>query len=395
MKLHSQHFPLSILPRRLIAAAAFALCSGQAMAVQPFVVKDIRVEGIQRTEAGTVFNYLPVKVGETFDDEKAIASIKAGERAARPKKPTVARAGTFREIAADWLELHVLPRGLRTEPEIRRCLAKYIPSDWQDRKFASIKRSDLSFLLDHIQKNSGPRQADLVLGIISSVARWYTTRSDTFVSPVVPGMKRSVAPPRDRILNDDEIRAVWQHAPGTFGGICRLALLTAQRRAKLVGLRWSDIVESPTGREWRIRSERREKGTGETLVLPRLALDVIEAQPRLVSNEHVFAGRGDGPFNSFSQAVREFEAKVGPVTWTLHDLRRTSRSLMSRAGVSGDVAERVLGHTQGGVEATYNRHRYVEEKAAALRKLAGLIATIINPPAANVVPLRPERATAT
>ena len=77
MKLHSQQFPLSILPRRLIAIAAFAICSGQAMAVQPFVIKDIRVEGIQRTEAGTVFNYLPVHVGDTFDDEKATASIKA------------------------------------------------------------------------------------------------------------------------------------------------------------------------------------------------------------------------------------------------------------------------------------------------------------------------------
>ncbi|MDP5008593.1 MAG: outer membrane protein assembly factor BamA, partial [Glaciimonas sp.] len=77
MKLHSQHFPLSILPRRVIVVAAFALCAGQAMAVQPFVVKDIRVEGIQRTEAGTVFSYLPVRVGETFTDEKATAAIKA------------------------------------------------------------------------------------------------------------------------------------------------------------------------------------------------------------------------------------------------------------------------------------------------------------------------------
>ena len=77
MKLHSEHFPLSILPRRLIAAAAFALCSGQAMAVQPFVVKDIRIEGIQRTEAGTVFSYLPVRVGEQFTDEKGTAAIKA------------------------------------------------------------------------------------------------------------------------------------------------------------------------------------------------------------------------------------------------------------------------------------------------------------------------------
>ncbi|MFL9925122.1 outer membrane protein assembly factor BamA [Herbaspirillum lusitanum] len=80
MKLHSSQFPIPTLPtfsRRLIAAAAFALCSSQAMAVQPFVVKDIRVEGIQRTEAGTVFSYLPVRVGDTFTDEKGTAAIKA------------------------------------------------------------------------------------------------------------------------------------------------------------------------------------------------------------------------------------------------------------------------------------------------------------------------------
>lgn len=54
-----------------------AFCAGHALAVQPFTVKDIRVEGIQRTEAGTVFAYLPVRVGETFSDEKSIAAIKA------------------------------------------------------------------------------------------------------------------------------------------------------------------------------------------------------------------------------------------------------------------------------------------------------------------------------
>ena len=44
--------------------------------MEPFVVRDIRVEGIQRTEAGTVFNYLPVKVGETMNDDKASQAIK-------------------------------------------------------------------------------------------------------------------------------------------------------------------------------------------------------------------------------------------------------------------------------------------------------------------------------
>lgn len=77
MKLHSAHLPAPIFSRSLIAAAALTLCSGEVLAAEPFVVKDIRVEGIQRTEAGTVFSYLPVRVGDTFTDEKGTAAIKA------------------------------------------------------------------------------------------------------------------------------------------------------------------------------------------------------------------------------------------------------------------------------------------------------------------------------
>src|SRR5476651_1473759 len=50
---------------------------GISNAFDPFVVRDIRVEGIQRIEAGTIFSYLPFKVGETMTDEKAAAAIKA------------------------------------------------------------------------------------------------------------------------------------------------------------------------------------------------------------------------------------------------------------------------------------------------------------------------------
>ncbi len=78
MKLQSGYFPLQHFPRRLIAIAAMTLLgSGSALAVQPFVVKDIRVEGAQRTEAGTIFTYLPVRVGDTFTDEKSTQAIKA------------------------------------------------------------------------------------------------------------------------------------------------------------------------------------------------------------------------------------------------------------------------------------------------------------------------------
>jgi outer membrane protein insertion porin family len=62
---------------KLLSALLAAFFSAAAFAIQPFVIKDIRVEGAQRTEAGTVFSYLPVKVGENMDDEKAAAAIKA------------------------------------------------------------------------------------------------------------------------------------------------------------------------------------------------------------------------------------------------------------------------------------------------------------------------------
>lgn len=77
MKLYSERFPIPAFRRNLLAVAIFTLCAGQVLAVEPFKVKDIRVEGIQRTEAGTVFSYLPVRVGETFNDEKSVAAIKS------------------------------------------------------------------------------------------------------------------------------------------------------------------------------------------------------------------------------------------------------------------------------------------------------------------------------
>ncbi|MDB5746709.1 MAG: bamA [Massilia sp.] len=77
MKSQQDRFALPFVRRSLIGAAVLALCAGPALAVEPFVVKDIRIEGIQRTEAGTVFTYLPVRVGETFNDDKSVAAIKA------------------------------------------------------------------------------------------------------------------------------------------------------------------------------------------------------------------------------------------------------------------------------------------------------------------------------
>ncbi|MFN4342241.1 MAG: outer membrane protein assembly factor BamA [Azonexus sp.] len=65
------------MKKTLLSVLIASVFSAPALAFEPFTVKDIRVEGIQRTEAGTVFGYLPVKVGETLNDEKAAQAIKS------------------------------------------------------------------------------------------------------------------------------------------------------------------------------------------------------------------------------------------------------------------------------------------------------------------------------
>ena len=222
---------------------------------------------------------------------------------------------------------------------------------------------------------------------------WFATRHDDYQPPIIKGMRRQNPKEqvRERILADDELRAIWlaAEANGTFGAFVRVALLTAQRRAKVMTMRWADISDDG---EWTIPQEKREKDSAGSLLLPPVALDITRTQPRLGKNPFVFASaRTDGPINGLAMMKRDFDARLSGIAhWTVHDLRRTARSLMSRAGVSPDHAERVMGHALPGVEGIYNRHAYRDEKADALRALAALINSIVNPHD-NVLPLRGKR----
>ena len=326
---------------------------------------------------------------------EAILRIKAG---LAPFEQPPPKPDSFKAVADNYLDRHVRKKGLRSEGEITRCLEKFVFPAWRDREFAGIQRSDVAKLLDDVEDNSGPAQADTVLAIVRGIMNWHMSRTDNYVTPIARGMRRTnpAERKRARILDDDEIRTVWKVAKGngTFGAILRLALLTAQRREKLVTLRWDDVTVDGV---WNIRTEEREKGTGGALALPDMALDIIRAQNRVGENPYVFAGRGDSHFKGHSPCKRSFDAKVTAALdgeplprWTLHDLRRTARSLMAHAGVRPDVAERVMGHAIHGVEGVYDRHSYRDEKADALKRLAGLIALILDPPAENVTPLHAE-----
>ena len=191
---------------------------------------------------------------------------------------------------------------------------------------------------------------------------------------------------------------MWKAAESddAFGPFIRLLLLTGQRRNTVASMRWQDIARDGT---WTIPAEAREKGNAGELELPDTAFAIIQSQPRFDDSPYVFAGRRAGKGGEYAFATNfgkrkamldvKVTAALGetPPSWTLHDLRRTARSLMSRAGVRPDIAERVLGHVQPGVAAIYDRHSYRDEMADALRRLAMLIDGIVNP-RDTVVPLR-------
>jgi integrase len=300
-----------------------------------------------------------------------------------------AKPETFETVAEQWLKRHVHAKKLRSEHEVRRLLRAHVYARWGERAFLDIRRSDVAALLDEVEDDHGARQADYVLAIVRGIMNWFATRHDDYVPPIVRGMRRTVPKERarTRTLTDNEMRLIWKTAAtnGTFGALVRLLLLTAQRRDKVVSMRWSDISVDGT---WTIPAEAREKGSAGELVLPEMALNIIRAQPHLGDNPYVLAGRGNSHINGYSKAKRQLDAKLPSAMpgWVLHDLRRTARSLLSRAGVRPDIAERVLGHSLQGVEAVYDRHAYSAEKADALRRLAALIDSIVQP-RENVVPL--------
>ena len=141
----------------------------------------------------------------------------------------------------------------------------------------------------------------------------------------------------------------------------------------------SEIVNG----DWIIPAERYK--TGKELVIPlsQAAKEIVDGMraPNGGSADFVFSSNGGRTrIANFSSFKDNLDAKTGIVEpWVLHDLRRTSRSLLSRAGVSADIAERCLGHVIGGVRGVYDRYSYHREKAVAFEKLAQLIEGIVNP----------------
>jgi integrase len=308
--------------------------------------------------------------------ERARDAIKRIKQGLPPVESPPVKPDLFTSVAEGWLKRHVARKKMRTEYDMRRNLETYVYPHWADRDFISIRRSDITALMDRIEDESGARTADLVKAYASSIASWYALRNDDYVSPFagIRGLRRNTKPPRSRILDDRELAAIWRAADDRFGGFIKLLILTGQRSEKVRTMRWQDLDDDGT---WTIRTSDREKPNAGSLILPPLALSIIRAQPRI--NEFVFAGRRDQPMD-ISNAKYQFDEKLPSMAgWVPHDCRRTCRSMLSRLNISHETSERILGHRVGThVSRIYDRHKYDLEKKIALEKLAQLISNIID-----------------
>jgi integrase len=267
-----------------------------------------------------------------------------------------------------------------------------------------VRRSHIIRMLDEIEDENGLVMADRTLAYLRKAFNWYATRDDQFNVPVVRGMARTRPKERarTRVLSDDEIRAIWPELAeaGTFGTLVKLLLLTAQRRDEVAQM---SPKELGADKVWAIPAERSKTKCANFVPLSRAALAIIEAQPAV--GGYVFPSHAGTPFSAFSWNKAALDRavllamqqqangmEVAPIpNWTLHDLRRTTKTLMARAGVRPDISERVLGHSIAGVEGTYDRHHYADEKRDALEKLAEMIERILHPLPSNIQSLDERR----
>jgi integrase len=313
----------------------------------------------------------------------------ADERKAEVEKAERARADTLRSVATEYLTREKRLRTISQREDIFERLV--FPILGGGRQISSIKRKDVVRLCDHIEDNHGQRMADYTLACLSRLFNWHAIRDDEFTSPIVRGMRRQNAKQhaRTRVLSDDELCAVWAAAStgGPFPAYVRFLLLTAARRTEAAAMTWAEI----DGSDWTLPARRNRTGADLVRPLSKAAQEILAERPRIVGCPFVFTSNGRNALDGFSRHKQKFDAACGITDWRLHDLRRTARSLMSRASVSPDHAEQCLGHVLPGVRGVYDRHSFHTEKLRAFEALAAQIERIVNPPQGDVVPLRERR----
>jgi integrase len=366
--------------------------------------------------------------GEITPDEARTLAKRAAGHVAEGRDPVLeeqkARAvesNNLNMILDQYLSRHV--RKLRNRYEIERVFRVYVRPRLGKRSIYDLGRQDIIKLLDNIEDSNGAVMADMALAYLRGAFNWWALRDEQFRPPIMRGMVRTNPKERarTRTLSDLELRVVWEQAgsAGPFGRMLRFILLTSARLSEARLMIRSEL----DGRDWTLPAARNK--TKVDLVRPLSDAAVAVLPERIEGCEFVFTSNGKSPISepaprlkrrsdiavltelrrigegcndkallAYVSKVKELmeevrkargnerkqlQADPRAIWWTIHDLRRTSRTLLSRAGVLPDHAERVLGHVVPGVRSIYDRFEFYTEKKEALERLAAMIERILHP----------------
>ncbi|HVT17888.1 MAG TPA: tyrosine-type recombinase/integrase [Thermoanaerobaculia bacterium] len=305
-------------------------------------------------------------------------------RLARGEDPQADRraqrdAPTFGEVAADYLELHA-KRRKRTWQEDERILRRDLLPAWRHLPAAAIRRRDVANLLDRVVGRGSPIMANRIRALASKIFAFALEREIVEFNPVAGLPPQGEERGRERVLSEDEIRTLWQawEAEGSIASfIFRLLLLTAQREAELLGMRWTDIA----GAWWTVPAGIVKNKLAHRVYLGSEARELLaELKERTGDGPWVFASprRKGAPTASINKAKERFRATSGIPDWRPHDLRRTAATYMGRLGVPRPAIARVLNHVDAGVTAIYDRSTAEPAIEQALRLWGNRLDEIVN-----------------
>jgi integrase len=240
----------------------------------------------------------------------------------------------------------------------------------------AVSQRSVSNLLTDIAKSSGEVTSNRLRASLSTFLSWTIRQGiklpdGNVASSTLPKRERS----RERVLNDAEIKAVWQACDDDtdHSHILKLLLLTGQRAAEIGSLRWDEVW----GDQIVLPGERTKNKRPHIIPLSPPAQAILHrlkvADRSLVfgrDDAHGFAGWAVSKAR-LDQRIAKANGAMAP--WVVHDIRRTCVTGMYGLGIQPHIVEAVVNHVSGhrsGVAGVYNKATYSPEKREALNRWA-------------------------
>jgi integrase len=288
------------------------------------------------------------------------------EKVARRQKDTHSLKG----VVGDYLAFKQRTVRPRTYGEVVRYLTGHFFKPLHNAPIDQITRKDVAARLTKITLENGSITASRARIALSGFYVWAMGQGLAESNPVIGTTQPQEGKPRDRVLDDGELAAIWRAAgDDAYGKVIKLLILTGCRRQEVGGMRWSELdLEKGS---WSLPPERTKNSRAHMLPLMPLALKIIQSVPERGARDHLFGSRSSGGFSDWGHARADLDQHLGATVrpWRLHDLRRTCATRLCDLGVAPHVVEQLLNHVsghKGGVAGIYNRSSYANEVKAAL-----------------------------